>query len=226
VEERKEGGVVTVVNKWKVFFDHFSQESPNIVTETEFKAFCNMYYGRRIKVALKFMRHEMDYTNEVAMRRHMHVGDRSKYMLSELPSPEQTEFEAAVQTLVVNHDKSLAEYKHVVVLPAADRSLEDIFLKERPTHAHVRFLLQEVIKALEHLHVYGLMHGDLKKLNVLRVHHQIKLIDFDAAVHIHSCDNTYFGAKFSSGILPPGIVLYICVYRTSRRSVPTHMFSR
>ncbi|KAF0696831.1 Aste57867_12432 [Aphanomyces stellatus] len=94
----------------------------------------------------------------------------------------------------------MAEYGFVVVMPAADRSLEDIFLKERPNENKSKCLLYDVAMGLQYLHERGVVHGDLKKLNVLRVQNQLKLIDFDAAVPV---GGGILGSKVSSGILPP-----------------------
>ncbi|KAF0696188.1 Aste57867_13048 [Aphanomyces stellatus] len=90
-------------------------------------------------------------------------------------------------------------YRHVLVMPVADRSLEDIFLKERPDDTKTKSLLKDVLTGIQILHEYGLVHGDLKKLNVLRVENMLKLIDFDGSVRI----GQPLGAKISSGILPP-----------------------
>ncbi|RHY65831.1 hypothetical protein DYB38_006629 [Aphanomyces astaci] len=190
-----------LVDKWDAHFEYFAKDFPGYMTEAEFKKFCDMQYGRKIQVALKFMRREEDYTKEVEVRRLISTrGHVSKYMLNMLPSPSPDEFERAVGSLSVNNDQlSLADFKHVLVLPAADRSLEDIFFKERPSANLIRFLLEEAAHALRLLHSWDIMHGDVKKLNFVRVKHQLKLIDLDAATVM----NTLMGSKFSSGVLPP-----------------------
>ncbi|KAF0715592.1 hypothetical protein As57867_003294, partial [Aphanomyces stellatus] len=86
-------------------------------------------------------------------------------------------------------------------MPAADRSLEDVYLKERPGENERRILLQQVAEGLQHLHAKDLVHGDVKKLNVVRVGNRINLMDLDATTTM----GDYVGAKFSSGSLPPGM---------------------
>ncbi|RHY14995.1 hypothetical protein DYB32_010801, partial [Aphanomyces invadans] len=192
----------SAVDKWDASFAAFSKEIPGLVTEAEFKRFCDMQYGRKLKVALKLMRREEDYTKELEMRRTITRQEPSKYFLNALPSPAQTEFEAAVGSLTVNDNMRLGAFKHVLVLPAGDRSLADIHLKERPSPNHVRFLLEEIIRALQQLHIWNIVHCDLKMLNVLRVLYQVKLIDFDAATTV----GHRVGSKVSSGVMPPGTV--------------------
>ncbi|ETV96422.1 serine/threonine protein kinase [Aphanomyces invadans] len=189
----------SAVDKWDASFAAFSKEIPGLVTEAEFKRFCDMQYGRKLKVALKLMRREEDYTKELEMRRTITRQEPSKYFLNALPSPAQTEFEAAVGSLTVNDNMRLGAFKHVLVLPAGDRSLADIHLKERPSPNHVRFLLEEIIRALQQLHIWNIVHCDLKMLNVLRVLYQVKLIDFDAATTV----GHRVGSKVSSGVMPP-----------------------
>ncbi|KAF0687404.1 Aste57867_20852 [Aphanomyces stellatus] len=84
-------------------------------------------------------------------------------------------------------------------MPAADRSLDDIYRKERPNESERRNLLQQVAEALQYLHSKELVHGDVKKLNVVRVDNHLKLIDLDATTK----KGQFVGCKFSSGTLPP-----------------------
>ena len=92
-------------------------------------------------------------------------------------------------------------------MDAADRNLHQIFLQERPDLNTVRNILTEVFEAVAHLHDKGLMHGDLKLLNVVRFRrdNRLRLIDLDAAARIEEKENqnSFAGAKFSSAVLPP-----------------------
>ncbi|KAH9082676.1 hypothetical protein LEN26_021259 [Aphanomyces euteiches] len=117
-----------------------------------------------------------------------------------IPSPSLAKLQESAQTLTLHGDIQMKDYPNVLVMAAADRSLEDIFLKERPTDNLIRGMLEEVATHLAEIHDRGLVHGDVKKFNVLRVHnHDLKFIDFDAATPI----GQPLGSKFSSGILPP-----------------------
>lgn len=62
-----------------------------------------------------------------------------------------------------------------------------------------------LIKALAHLELKGILHGDVKLLNIVRIQQlatsTIKLIDMDAIATLNG--SGFVGAKFSSGVLPP-----------------------
>ena len=52
--------------------------------------------------------------------------------------------------------------RQVIVMPAADRSLLDVYQAERPDLHKARVILREVIEGVKHLHERGLVHGDIK----------------------------------------------------------------
>ena len=76
--------------------------------------------------------------------------------------------------------------------------------------------LQDVLTTMKTLHEAGLCHGDLKTRNCVRIEGHIHIIDLDGASEIpkmkddaiidKSNANSYVGAKFSSGILPPEMI--------------------
>jgi hypothetical protein len=57
------------------------------------------------------------------------------------------------------------------------------------------------------MHMNGLVHGDVKPLNIVRVDEQWRLIDLDAACTLASGDKA--AAKFSSAYLPPEMVVNV-----------------
>jgi serine/threonine protein kinase len=96
----------------------------------------------------------------------------------------------------------LAQYQYCIVMPAADRSVKAIIDSEHIAGRDwdaIRNIAVQMIKALGHVHEKGLIHGDFKPLNLMRIGDKIKLIDFDASVRIGeiSC------LKWSSAYLPP-----------------------
>ncbi|KAF0690482.1 Aste57867_18138 [Aphanomyces stellatus] len=175
-------------------FDLWDKDNSGWLSEAEYLRYCDQLYGGKLKVAMKFMRHQDEYAREVATR----TGLDTQFVLGLLPMLPQQTVHDHVQTLTL-HDLPMSKYPNVLVMPAADRSLEDIFLKERPNDNQIRSMLHEVAEGLAHLHSHGIVHGDLKKLNVLRVRHHMRLIDMDAATPM----GQPIGAKFSSGSLPP-----------------------
>ncbi|KAF0700109.1 Aste57867_9340 [Aphanomyces stellatus] len=182
-------------DSWRGEFLLWDKDGNGLMSEGEFLHYCRQYFGGKIKVALKFMKNAGEYKRELLSRR----GLSSDFILHTLSTLKPHVFSVNVKALTINGELDMSEYAHVLVMPAADRSLEDIHLKERPNDAKVRSMLYEVGMALNHLHESGLVHGDLKKLNVLRVQNALKLIDLDASAKIGDA----VGTKFSSGILPP-----------------------
>ena len=52
--------------------------------------------------------------------------------------------------------------RQIIVMPAADRSLLDIFQAERPGLSATRAMMRDVIEGIAHMHAQGLVHGDIK----------------------------------------------------------------
>ncbi|KAF0716138.1 hypothetical protein As57867_003000, partial [Aphanomyces stellatus] len=170
------------------------QRSGGLGREAFFRC-CSDQFGK-YKVALKFMRHAREWERETQARH----GLSPALVVQTLPGVAPSLVRANVGAWAVCDVVSLAAYPHLLVLPPADRSLEDIFTKERPDAHATRTLVAQVVAAVQHLHGAGLVHGDLKMLNVLRFKDsQLKLIDLDASAAI----GEPLGAKVSSGVLPP-----------------------
>ncbi|KAF0689924.1 Aste57867_18665 [Aphanomyces stellatus] len=181
---------------WQREFATWNKASTEHMSKDEFLRFCAQQFGRKFKVALKFMRHEDEYKREHESRLRLD----SNVVLKLLPTVEMAIFQRHISSLQpINGDIDMAKYHYMLAMPAADRSLEDIYLKERPSDTKTRAFLHEIAFGLACLHNNGLVHGDLKKLNILRADNKLKLIDFDASTKIGDA----LGVKFSSGILPP-----------------------
>ena len=150
------------------------------------------------RVAIKFMRSEEQCRRERSVRANSSLS--GSYVVGLLEGPSEAVFAEEVKGLSMHDGRSLAEYRHGLVMPFADRSLDEIVKKERPDMLYIKVMMHEVAEALQHCHERGVTHGDLKMLNGVRVGAAIKLIDLDAAAVI-SQDPAC--AKFSSGVLPP-----------------------
>ncbi|ETV77916.1 serine/threonine protein kinase [Aphanomyces astaci] len=190
-------------------FDGASKDGPNL-TEHEYLRHCSHAYGGSMRVAIKFMRHGADHARELDARTHLDA----EFVVGILPMADTSTFADHVRSLVLHGNLNMCEFPNVLVMPAADRSLEDIFLKERPDDTKIRPMMRDVALALAHLHGHGMIHGDLKKLNILRVHQTLQLIDLDAATRV----GDDIGSKFSSGILPPEMFVQV----TSPTEVDTY----
>jgi serine/threonine protein kinase len=152
-------------------------------------------------VVIKFMLHEDQYKREISIRKKCELDD--KYVIGILNSFDISSKDITtwpLKEIKLRNGKNLAtDYMYGIVMEAADRNLDTIFQSERPTINHIKKILQEVGAALQHCHRKNMIHGDLKMLNIVRVGDTMRLIDFDAAASFGDA----FGAKFSSGILPP-----------------------
>ena len=64
--------------------------------------------------------------------------------------------------------------------------------------------MQDVGDALAYLHGAGIVHGDLKMLNIVRIDGSLRLIDLDAATLMDAGEPA--GNKYSSAALPPELL--------------------
>jgi len=100
-------------------------------------------------------------------------------------------------------EEEAKEYKYILIMVMGDRSLDSIFRSERPDSNSIRLILKQIVEDADHLHGKGkgIIHGDIKPLNVVREAHtnSYKLIDLDAAVKIGKTAVQ----KFSSANTPP-----------------------
>ncbi|ETV85206.1 serine/threonine protein kinase, variant [Aphanomyces astaci] len=185
--------------KWNHAFGHWDKDKNGQLNLNEFLGYCDHICGGQLKVAMKFMASHADYMREVRCRRLVH----KPVVLELLPALDPSVFRDGVANLHLTcqgHTTiAMAPYENVLVLPAADRSLDDIWTKEHPSDHQMRSYLLDVATGLQHLHECNVVHGDLKASNVLRVHNQLKLIGLDAARSV----GQMMGSKFTSGILPP-----------------------
>lgn len=116
--------------------------------------------------------------------------------------------------------KSQAEQCYCLVMPLANRNMyvalkQDRFAGEK--WDEIRMVIIQLIRCVEHLHSKGILHADLKPLNLVRSEFAWQLIDLDAACEI-GVDNV--GYKSSTAYCPPEAIYYdetadICVLRTS-----------
>jgi serine/threonine protein kinase len=192
----------------KQYFARADVDRNNAVNKEEFVSFCLDEFGRT--VALKFMRKRDQFHRELEARNDMD----NKYIVKVIQSHDSSEIEAKSLVSFVGRHLSDDEgnttpankpeaYCNVLAMPYGDRNLDAIFRSERPDMVTVRKLMKEVGEALACLHENGLVHGDLKMPNVVRINNQLCLIDFDASARVGI---DFVGCKFSSGVLPPEMI--------------------
>ena len=99
--------------------------------------------------------------------------------------------------------KANAEKLFLLVMPLADRNLFVALKQERwagKNMEEVRHVFVQLVHCVEHMHEKGVLHADLKTLNIVRTAGQWKLIDLDAACEI---GKEPVGHKSSSAYVPP-----------------------
>ena len=135
--------------------------------------------GGSIRVALKLMSNAEAYHREKRMHTQYHLDDHF------------------VVSVLKWHDAEL-----VFAMPYGDKCLEaamasEGFIGKDFTCVHEVGI--QMCRAIAHMHSKGLIHGDLKPRNMLRIDGRWKLIDLDAATPIGG----KLGVKVSTGYNPP-----------------------
>lgn len=157
------------------------------------------------KVALKFMTDVHQFHREIEVRNNMHLSsDHVINLLAQYSSTDETMMGAQYRKEIFN--RGLLRYPYMIVMPAGTKTLQTVIASEHIAGKEwhkLRDIAMELAHDLDHLHMNGVIHGDVKPLNIMRVGTTIKLIDLDAAVKIgegFSC------AKFSSAYIPPELI--------------------
>lgn len=90
-------------------------------------------------------------------------------------------------------------FAYCLVLPRADRTLAHVLLHERSDAERARFTARRLLDCLGRLHASGLVHGDVKPLNCVRLGDEWRLIDLDASAPL----GAPIGLKSSAAYCPP-----------------------
>jgi hypothetical protein len=137
--------------------------------------------GKR-HVALKFMKNKELYLHEDWIRRSFGLSETSVVVVLRSESGDEDErFGAEIAR------RGFSSHPYMLVMPAADKNLSQIILTERVASENwtqIHFITKLLCQAVEHLHSCGVIHGDIKPSNIVRVDTTIKLIDFDASSRI------------------------------------------
>ncbi|RHY91341.1 hypothetical protein DYB35_010751, partial [Aphanomyces astaci] len=135
------------MHRWEAEFEMLDTDRDDVITRDEFLRYCDQTFGPHLKVAIKFIKSQADYDRECYHRQRLDLN----FVLGLVPSPAELpdDFAQTMSQLPLSHLShiNMAEYANLVVMPAADRSLEDIFLKERPSEAQVIDMIKQVAAA-------------------------------------------------------------------------------
>ena len=188
--EKAEAVVARVGLDAKLFFDKSGGE---FIDRATFVGVCRQILGDGVRsVVIKLMQEKTQWERERRARKVNNLDP--KYAVSELTSvPTDEEIAKAVaadsgglSAIKPYLPKAFSFGTHAIIMDAADRNLNQIYVQEQPDLSGLRTILTQVFEAVAHLHEKKLMHGDLKLLNVVRFRrdNRLRLIDFDAAAKI------------------------------------------
>ena len=166
--------------------------------------------GHPIKVALKLMRLKTQFLRELSTRDKGFNHEFVMNVLQTYPEIGSTTMDSWPDEVVgVEADatgqltKANAEKFYLLVMPLADRNLFVSLKQERwagKNMEEVRHVFVQLVHCVDHMHEKGVLHADLKPLNIVRTGGQWKLIDLDAACAI---GKEPMGHKTSSAYIPP-----------------------
>jgi serine/threonine protein kinase len=191
--------------------------------------------GEPTAVALKLMRQKLQFRREVDARIQIAANpDHIVTILATHPEyggPQQPTdaLDARADAVAVEADvtrrgsqltKEEAEQFFTVALPLADRNLFVAVKQERwagKNMDEVRHVLAQLVRCVAHMHANGMLHADLKPLNIVRTGGQWKLIDLDAACAI---GRVMVAHKCSTAYVPPEAIHVVTLSLTSLSPSP------
>ena len=163
-----------------------------------------------MKVALKLMRLKDQFQREISTRAKELNKEHVMHILQTHPEVGSSTFDSwPDEVMDIEADatgqltKTNAEKLFLLVMPLADRNLFVALKQERwagKNMEEVRHVFVQLLHCVEHMHEKGVLHADLKTLNIVRTAGQWKLIDLDAACEI---GKEPVGHKSSSAYVPP-----------------------
>ena len=153
------------------------------------------------------------------LRVHVPAHEKDKWIQT-FSDVEKTRAELGQPPLIAK--EASPENEYVMVLPLAERSLDQVMSMERlagTNHAGIMEVATFVAEGLQYLHKEGLIHGDVKRKNVMRMSKAVwSLIDMDAAVKI----GQPLGLKFSEAMIAPEYMQVLLPHRTNGRPAVGH----
>ncbi len=152
-----------------------------------------------VAVAIKLMRVKSQFKRETESRA---VSDFDpKYVVNVLNAHDLTDGPEVVDVdMSAAVTKQMAESLYCIAMPLADKNMWVCTKQEKFSEAALRSIFTQLIDSVTHVHDKGMIHGDIKTLNLVRTGPDWKLIDLDASCMI---DKDSTGFKSSSAYVPP-----------------------
>ncbi len=154
-------------------------------------------------VCLKFLKHRENFQRELSARQcAVHGPTSPEYVVPILCAFDGMSDEGFAEEL---KSRGLHSHPFLLVFPAGDRPLSAIIDHERETKEwgeEVRGAAASLSAGLAHLHSRGVIHGDVKPRNVVRLGRHYRLIDLDASCRF----GEEVGIKTSTALAPPELL--------------------
>jgi ankyrin repeat protein len=168
-------------------------------------------------VCLKFLRSKDNFQRELAARADpLHGPTSPECVMPILASFDGSRDIAFAEALEA---RGLASHPFLLVFPAGERPLSAVIDHERETPEwaeETRLAACALAAALAHLHCRGVVHGDLKPRNVVRMGRRYLLIDLDASCRF----GEPLGVKTSTALAPPELLSMLPSGRVALRAPP------
>lgn len=175
--------------------------------------------GNPMPVALKLMRMKAHFLREISARSCDFNSDYVVDIVNRYPQTDEEleklgDEEGADVGGQLSLTKKQAEKFFCIVMPLANRNMFVALKQERFAGRNldeIRHVFSQLLECIEHMHGKGVLHGDIKTLNIVRTEDvRWKMIDMDATCVI---GKDPVGFKSSSAYVPPEAV-YINEDRT------------
>jgi len=158
----------SMADKAADLFASFDKNHSLGLSKEEFLHVVATRFGKSRKVVIKFMRNESEWQREIDVR--SKYGLNGNFVIAPVSdSFKKKTFNEGLRDLRMYDGAPLSDFKYGFIMPFGDRSLNEIHLKENPDLQHIKTYMLELAKALQHCHGNGIIHGDLKMLNVMRL---------------------------------------------------------
>jgi serine/threonine protein kinase len=101
--------------------------------------------------------------------------------------------------------QGFSPYRFCIVMNVATIDLKRMLMQQNLSENpdELKRIFKQIVNAVKHIHLCGVMHGDLSPGNIVQFEGTMRLLDFDGAAVIGRRNVEYAGAKFSSAYVPP-----------------------
>lgn len=169
-------------------------------------------YGNPTRVVLKLMRVKEHYKQEIQLREKNFSSTFVLNVLDNYPPIKEIDAWPDISSLSIENagtvmlsvmTKSVVEQFFCIVMPLGDRNMY-VALKQEiwpgSNMSEISHVFAQIVNCVDHMHSKGIVHCDIKPLNLIRAEGTWKLIDLDCATFLGSPVSC---SKVSTAYSPP-----------------------